>query len=112
MSSSVRWSRYIKVRDQLTCMMCGVKPGAGRLESHHIYPKSLYPAKELELSNGICLCLKCHRGVVHSENTFNDGGNWKKFVLMFRWLVSLKSARQFNQENQQKISQSNQEPLS
>lgn len=92
------------VRDAATCFMCGIQPGGifggGRLNCHHIYPKALYPERELDLDNGIVLCLRCHYGAVHAENTFNDQDNWKKFVPMFRYYLRLKAPSTFNAENQ------------
>lgn len=35
------------------------------------------------VENGVTLCARCHKGVVHAEHTFNDYGNWKWFVPMF-----------------------------
>ena len=62
--------------------MCNVTPGAGRTQSHHIWPKALYPEDAYSLWNGICLCVRCHKGVVHAE-LIHDRGNWEKFVPMF-----------------------------
>jgi len=95
-----KWSRFIKVRDKATCALCDIAPGIGRTESHHIRPKALFPEFQLDLANGVCLCTKCHKGVVHKE-MINDGGHWKKFVDLFEELSQLKM--QWNIQHQSRI---------
>lgn len=102
-----KWARVIKVRNRGVCLMCGVEPGLARLQVHHVYPKSIYPARAYDLDNGVCLCLRCHMGVVHAENSFVDlspeGGNWRRFVVMFRYQMRLKTLREFNEREQHRI---------
>ena len=95
-----KWSRFIKVRDRGECQMCRVTPGAGRVQSHHIHPKAIFPDKAYDLANGVCLCLRCHKGVVHCE-LINDGGNWRRFVTMFQDLMWLQE--EWNAANQDRI---------
>jgi hypothetical protein len=78
-----KWRAVVLNRDGDRCQMCAVRPGRRRLNAHHIYPKAIYPSIALEPANGITLCARCHRGCVHAENTFNDHGNWRRFVPMF-----------------------------
>ena len=85
--------------------MCNVTPGLGRVETHHGYPKAIFPELAYQLSNGVTLCLRCHRGVVHAENTFDDGGNWKRFLPMWRRLRLLVDNREFNTREQHRIAQ-------
>lgn len=78
-----RWVRYIKVRDDCTCYLCGIGPvSTGRVEAHHIIPKSKFPGRAYDLSNGICLCDKCHVPVVHGGSSF-DLGHCDRFENMF-----------------------------
>lgn len=98
-----KWSRFIKVRDGGECQMCAVRPGMGRVESHHVFPKGLFPELAYELSNGICLCVRCHRGVVHAENTWNDNGNWSKFVPAFELILDDPIIHDFNCQEQHRI---------
>lgn len=77
-----KWRAAVLDRDGSRCQMCAVKPGRRRLNAHHIFPKSIYPALACEIANGITLCARCHRGCVHAENTF-DLSNWPRFVPMF-----------------------------
>lgn len=97
-----KWSRFIKVRDEGVCQMCAVQPGAGRVESHHIMPKALYPHLAFDLANGVCLCVRCHKGVVHAEK-MRDEGNWIKFVPMFAMLMNTERVQDFNERRQSRI---------
>ena len=60
-----RWSQEIKKLDNYKCKLCNTKK---HLVSHHIYPKSKFPKKRLDLNNGITLCDNCHA----------DTHNWKR----------------------------------
>lgn len=53
------WCYAVKERDGFTCQICGDNKG-GNLVSHHLY--SYHSNRDLRtlLSNGICLCEKCH----------------------------------------------------
>ena len=82
--------------------MCGVQPGLTRLEEHHIYPKSIHPKRAYDLDNGVTLCVKCHRGVVHAETSW-DLSNWKRFVVLFNYQARLKHNRDFNVRQQHRL---------
>jgi 5-methylcytosine-specific restriction endonuclease McrA len=77
MVESIIWRTSVFVRDQYTCMECGVRSGMGKkiiLHAHHIKPlasilreNSIKTPEEaiscLELwdtSNGVTLCKGCH----------------------------------------------------
>lgn len=77
-----KWRYRCLDRDGDRCQMCAVKPGRRRLNVHHIFPKAIYPELAYEDANGVTLCVRCHRGVVHAENTF-DLSNWPRFIPMF-----------------------------
>jgi len=83
--------------------MCNVSPELDRLEVHHCYPKALFPERAYQLANGVTLCLRCHRGVVHAENTFDDRGNWRRFLPAWRRLARLAGNRDFNTNQQGRI---------
>lgn len=53
------WRTAVFQRDNYTCQWCGQV--GGRLQAHHIKPFMEYPNLRLELSNGITLCLECHK---------------------------------------------------
>lgn len=81
-TSRLRWWSYvIRCRDGWACQMC-LRPHAPtlerRCEAHHIWPKALYPAKAYNLRNGITLCWRCHRQVVHRGPI--ESRSWRKFV--------------------------------
>lgn len=58
------WANQVKNKANHTCEICGSKEN---LQAHHIEPKSINPEKALDISNGLCLCKKCH-SKVHQEN--------------------------------------------
>ena len=55
----MQWSYEVKERDGFTCVVCGSTNR--KLHSHHL--ESYRSNKELrtEVSNGVCLCDKCHK---------------------------------------------------
>ena len=95
-----KWVLSCRLRDENTCFMCG---RVGRIEVHHIYPKSLYPERAYNLDNGVSLCgMICHRGIVHAGDTF-ELTNWRVFVPMFRYRMRAKKIRAFNEKYQSRI---------
>jgi len=54
-----KWRTAVFVRDHFTCQHCGKE--AGSLEAHHIIPFSTDKSLRLEITNGITLCVKCHK---------------------------------------------------
>jgi 5-methylcytosine-specific restriction endonuclease McrA len=65
------WSFAVKERDRFTCQKCGDNKG-GNLESHHI--ESYNSNKELRtaVSNGITLCIPCHKDFHHQYGIGNN----------------------------------------
>lgn len=57
-SKLARWSNDVRKRDNYTCQYCGTTEG--RLESHHIFPKSRFPSLAFDINNGRTLCQSCH----------------------------------------------------
>ena len=55
-----KWRGEVLKRDNYTCQKCGKKEG--RLEAHHIKPVSEHPELIFEVSNGLTLCPRCHKG--------------------------------------------------
>lgn len=51
------WSKSVKERDNNTCQICG----NGSDVAHHLFHKSKYPKLSLNISNGISLCVECHK---------------------------------------------------
>jgi len=53
------WASAIKIRDNFTCQKCNKR--GGRLNSHHIKHWKTNPELKHDLSNGITLCVDCHK---------------------------------------------------
>lgn len=63
-----RWSYEVKIKAGWVCEAEGCGELDRRLlESHHIEPKDLFPQLMYELSNGKCLCIRCH-AEAHKDN--------------------------------------------
>ena len=66
-----RWRRQVLERDGYTCRQCG---GNDDLHTHHVKPWRYFPELRYEPSNGMTLCIKCHRKT--------DSWGCKKLVLL------------------------------
>ena len=55
-----KWSKDVKMRDNYKCVKCK-NNNIILLEAHHIKPKAKYPKFELDINNGITLCIYCHK---------------------------------------------------
>lgn len=53
------WKFEVKNRDNFVCRVCFDK-SSGKLVSHHLMGYSYYPELRYDISNGVCLCRKCH----------------------------------------------------
>lgn len=54
-----QWRRAVYERDDYTCQHCGKR--GGRLNAHHIKAWATHPELRYEISNGLTLCVDCHR---------------------------------------------------
>lgn len=54
----IQWRRDVLAKDNFICGICGTR--GGKLSAHHIVPWSKCEALRYEVSNGKCLCYKCH----------------------------------------------------
>jgi 5-methylcytosine-specific restriction endonuclease McrA len=86
-----KWSFRIRIRDGHKCFLCEEGKERRMMEAHHIYPKSLYPEKKFDLANGICLCHRCHRQIIHTSRK-----SWKKYTAMLRPYMRRKIVKEFN----------------
>jgi len=62
------WSQIVKSRARYNCQICTSDKS---LESHHMYGFKEHPKLKNDLSNGVCLCKKCHDGY-HSTNGYEN----------------------------------------
>ncbi len=56
-----QWRQSVFEKDNHTCQKCG-KTEFSKIEkvAHHIFPKELFPEKQFDPENGICLCSPYH----------------------------------------------------
>lgn len=59
------WSAKVFERDNYTCQSCGER--GGNMNAHHIKAWKAHPEFRFDVSNGVTLCIPCHRAV-HSAN--------------------------------------------
>jgi hypothetical protein len=59
------WRRSVYIRDNFTCVFCEIT--GGRLVAHHVKEFSLYPKLRFDISNGITLCVECHK-FIHKKH--------------------------------------------
>lgn len=58
----VKWREKIFERDKYTCHWCGQR--GGKLNAHHFKFWANYPKLRYKISNGITLCVGCHK-IIH-----------------------------------------------
>lgn len=63
------WRFKVYKRDSFTCQICGQVHGD--LNAHHLDGYSWAEDKRYDVSNGVTLCLTCHKAF-HSENGYKD----------------------------------------
>ena len=62
------WRTQVYARDGYHCVLCGAGSTRGNpLDPHHIWKKSLYPARVFDVTNGVTLCRACHLTVNGQE---------------------------------------------
>lgn len=59
------WRLSVFKRDNFTCTNCKAK--GIPIQAHHIMSFAEYPEKRTELSNGLTLCVSCHKKIYHSK---------------------------------------------
>lgn len=94
------WSRFIKARDQNSCLSCG---SSERIQAHHIIRRTLYPWGAFETGNGITLCLECHKEIHKKSNTrvdfsqlIGEGDDQDIWAQLFRQLWESAISQQFD----------------
>lgn len=56
-----RWRQQVFERDNYACVLC--KRRGKYLNAHHIYAFALYPSLRFDVTNGITLCIGCHKDI-------------------------------------------------
>jgi hypothetical protein len=64
------WREKIYKRDDFTCQVC--KERGGRIEPHHIKPWRKFKDERYDISNGITLCIHCHKLTTRNEEKLID----------------------------------------
>lgn len=76
------WRNEVKRLANYTCDCCG--QWGGDLRSHHLNCYKDFPNQRLDITNGVCLCTKCHSefhtymGGNSAKCTADDYYNWKQ----------------------------------
>jgi len=83
-SRYVKWAKFVKVRDNFTCQICG-REGV-YLNSHHIESYDVHIEKRFDIYNGITLCNHCH-SMFHS--IYKSGNNTEAQFLEFKKIMSV-----------------------
>lgn len=60
------WSQAVKETANFQCEVCG---RLHRIQSHHIISRNKYVLR-FDLSNGVCLCSRCHLMAHHDPDKF------------------------------------------
>ncbi len=68
------WRQKVFERDNFTCQECNQR--GGKLQAHHIKPYAKYPEFRRVLSNGLTLCVDCHK----ETDTYGWANYWKKEI--------------------------------
>lgn len=61
------WRTSVFKRDDYQCQMPGCLGKTNKINANHILKFSDYPDRRLEISNGITLCVDCHRHIHFKE---------------------------------------------
>ena len=70
----IKWRKEVFERDNYTCERCGIKSGLGKgviLHPHHKKSYTYFKQLRYELSNGVTLCICCHKKE-HSMNGYKN----------------------------------------
>ncbi len=65
-----QWRSDVFTRDNWTCQTCGVR--GCYIEAHHIKSWAKFPELRYEVSNGVALCLPCHKLTDNYKNKKNE----------------------------------------
>lgn len=60
------WRSAVFLRDNWTCQTCQARGVI--LNAHHIKPYAKHPELRLDVSNGVTLCIPCHKLITFKKN--------------------------------------------
>jgi len=80
------WKSRVNVRDNFICQECGKKGN----EAHHKKSWRDFPELRFEISNGITLCLDCHKKCKGSGRPKTKEGKIKSFYLSLKCIEKLR----------------------
>jgi len=69
------WRIAIFERDNYTCQEC--KQHGGQLQAHHILGYNTFPSKRWDLTNGVTLCISCHKKTDNYGSRGRDSNSGK-----------------------------------
>jgi hypothetical protein len=58
-NEAYKWKLAVYARDNYTCQHCG--KNHCKIHAHHIKPAKDFEDLRFDISNGICLCVECHK---------------------------------------------------
>lgn len=68
-----KWRSLVHKRDTYTCQVCK-KKNHGKIQVHHLLSYRKYPQFRFDVSNGITLCIDCHKEFHHKFSYSNFTG--------------------------------------
>lgn len=71
-ASKKNWAQFIKQRADWKCERCGKVVRGRAAHAHHKLPVHLFPDREFDLDNGICLCTECHNLIHGAFGTIKE----------------------------------------
>lgn len=78
------WKKSVFERDNYTCRRC--LKNDKKLNAHHIYDFINYPDKRFDITNGVTLCVDCHRSVHRAIKLFKRA--FLTIVFLFTFGIS------------------------
>lgn len=66
----IAWRQSVRARDNYKCQMPHCPNGKRSIQVHHICPWSTHPHLRYVTSNGICLCVSCHKSIRGHEAAY------------------------------------------
>lgn len=83
------WALEVKKRDRFACQICSIS--GGYMEAHHLNGWNWSKDERYDVSNGICLCKRCHKSF-HDQygfgyNTRYQFEQYNQISLIFKLVI-------------------------